>query len=136
MSETLSAAVEEIITRSQRVPDILVNWYAELIPRYCFCLCRALKMNGERLNYGKKGTVWDTSFQTKSCYIRYSVDIDCSMSAFKCYADTRNFPWSSRSTKFTCAFGFHRKVSDFAKHISSAARFGFEDYDHGCGLIQ
>lgn len=137
LPETLFAAVEERIPGAHRVMDALVNGDADKRPRYWFGLCRAVTLGGERLNYGKKGTVWDTSFRTKAYAVRVAVGaIDCSMAAGILRRMENNTGTKPTPQKQSSAFGFLRKIFDFTKQVSSAASFDFESCGHGCRLLQ
>lgn len=136
LPEMLFAAIEAGTPGAQSIMDALVNRDAEVRPRYWFGLCRAVTLGGDRLNFGKKGTTWDLSFRTKAYSVRVAVDaIDCSTVACACRTTVANVSRTS-NLRHTCAYGFLRKIFDFAKQVSSAASFDFESCGHGCRLLQ
>lgn len=134
LPETLLAAIEGKTFGAQGVVDTLVNEDAEKRPRYWFGLCRAVALGGERLNFGKKGTVWDVSYRTKAYSARVAVDaIDRSLAKCSCNLGEKTH---LAGLKHSCAYGFLRKIFDFAKQISSAASFDFESCGQGCRVLQ
>ncbi|CDF32433.1 unnamed protein product [Chondrus crispus] len=134
--ETLFAAVENRSTAARRLLHVMAAADAQSRPKYWFGLCRAVCMDGVRLNHGPSKAVWDVTHQTKVFSTKIAVEaVDCSLGACACTQREKEID-PSNSIVHTCAYDFLPKVADFACEVCKKDSFDFEECVEGCNLIQ
>lgn len=134
LPESLFAAVDSGISDAEKMVSKLAQADAARRPRYWFGLCRAICLNGERLNYGPRKSVWDVSLETKRFTVRVAANaLETSIASCSCSLQK---PSSSGFGNHSCAYGFMRKVFDFVEQISGRSCIDFEICYEGCKLLQ
>lgn len=134
--ETLFAAVENRSIAARRLLHVMAAADAQSRPKYWFGLCRAVCMDGVRLNHGPSKAVWDVTHQTKVFSTKIAVEaVDSSLGACACLQREKEIDLSN-SIVHTCAYDFLPKVADFASEVCKKDSFDFEECVEGCNLIQ
>lgn len=134
LPESLFATVDSGVSDAEKVVLKLAQADAARRPRYWFGLCRAICLDGERLNYGPRKAVWDVSLATKRFTVRVAADaLEASITSCICSLQR---PSSSGFGNHSCAYSFMRKVVDFVQQISGRSCTDFEICYEGCKLLQ
>lgn len=136
LPESLLASVDNGSAEARRLLDILVRSDARSRPRYWFGLCRAVCLKGDRLNYGPSKAVWDVAYQTRAFSVRVAVEaVDSSLGACQCEMGENSRP-ATDLPKHSCAYGFLRKITDFATELCKKDGIDFAACSEGCNLVQ
>lgn len=136
LPESLFAAIEAGSFDAQEHLLALVKSDARSRPRYWFGLCRSVCLGGDRLNFGTSKSTWDVSTRSKAVAVKVAVESIDSSFAF-CQCDLKaGAQSSSNSVHHECAFGFLRKICDFAEELCGPSGLDFEACAEGCKLLQ
>lgn len=134
LPESLFSSVDCGVSEAKKVLETLVRRDALKRPRYWFGLCRAICLNADRLNYGSQKCVWDVSTESKAYTVNVAVRaVDFSMASCKC---SKGKSTSISLAMHTCAYGFFKKVIDFAIQICNPDTSDFEVCLKGCKLLR
>lgn len=134
LPENLFPALENGIMEAERVMEGVLKEDSVRRPRYWFGLCRAVCFNAERLNHGVEKSKWDLSYRSKSYAAGVATGvIEESMASCSCLTGQSSEPGF---VTHDCAYGFIRKVFDFAKELCRGNASDYQTCEEACVLFQ